>query len=277
MREGCGDDFLAIAWLYPGQELEVIPALHSRTVKPGWPATCANDSDCDDGVWCNGKLHYYHQCPFFTPQGGVQTNVKDKCRVSQSGEEICSDNVCEFGRRVFCSDGLLCTDDICNESTRSCEYPTTDCLSLDDPCATDQCIETLGGCQFTCGAILETWTGIVGFDVADLVTGTNNFADDPSRTERLGSLLEAPYTINEIDYGSRMKGWLILPVTGNYVFWIASDDAGEHWLSSDDNPDNKILRCYQLWATCEWDKYTEQKSTSIALVADEAYYFEVTP
>ncbi len=56
MKEGGGQDFLAIAWEYSDQELEVIPAAHSRMTKPSWPVTCANDSDCDDGVWCNGKL-----------------------------------------------------------------------------------------------------------------------------------------------------------------------------------------------------------------------------
>ena len=65
MLETSGSDYLAVAWKYPGQDVEVIPAIHSRMAKPGWPATCANDSDCDDGVWCNGKL-YYHQCPIST-------------------------------------------------------------------------------------------------------------------------------------------------------------------------------------------------------------------
>ena len=59
MKEGGGGDFLAIAWQYPGQELEVVPATYSRVTRPGWPVTCSNDSDCDDGVWCNGKLCYF--------------------------------------------------------------------------------------------------------------------------------------------------------------------------------------------------------------------------
>ncbi len=196
----------------------------------------------------------------------------------QIGDEICRANVCEFGTRQTCSDGLSCTDDNCNELTRSCENPTTDCLSLGDPCATDQCIESFSGCQFSCGAMLETWTGISGGSISDLSIGTNFFTVAPNSTERLGSLLEAPYTVDEL-YGSRMKGWLMPPVTGDYVFWIASDDAGELWLSSDDNPDNKVRICYQWWATeipREWTKYSEQQSLSIALVAGEAYYFEVT-
>ena len=56
MKEGGGNDNLAIAWLIPGQEsVEVIPANYSAMTRPGWPVTCTNDLECDDGVWCNGK------------------------------------------------------------------------------------------------------------------------------------------------------------------------------------------------------------------------------
>ena len=123
---------------------------------------------------------------------------------------------------------------------------------------------------------METWTDIAGDDISisDLMSGTNNLADSPSRTERLGYILEALSNSDEY-YGSRMKGWLIPPVTGNYVFWIASDNAGELWLSSDDHPDNKVLRCFvkDFTGSREWYKYPEQESKSISLVAGEAYYF----
>ena len=65
MMDVDSDDNLAIAWQYPSQVLEVIPAWYSRTIKPGWPATCALDSDCDDGLWCNGKLWYHWYFFFF--------------------------------------------------------------------------------------------------------------------------------------------------------------------------------------------------------------------
>ena len=58
VKESYGVDNLAIAWQYPGQLLDVIPAWYSRTARPGWPVTCAVDSDCDDGVWCNGMLYH---------------------------------------------------------------------------------------------------------------------------------------------------------------------------------------------------------------------------
>ncbi len=50
---------MSIAWEYSDQELEVIPAYYSRITRPAWPATCELDSECDDGVWCNGKLSYH--------------------------------------------------------------------------------------------------------------------------------------------------------------------------------------------------------------------------
>jgi hypothetical protein len=187
-------------------------------------------------------------------------------------------NVCQFAEKRACSDGLSCTDDVCNESNKTCENPTIDCLLSDDPCATDQCVESLGGCQFSCGATLETWTGIRGYTIDELMSGTNNFEYTPSATERLGSLLETPAKTDD-NYGSRMKGWLMPPVTGKYVFWIASDDNGELWLSPNDHPENKVRVCYVPVATGarEWTKYPEQKSAFIPLVAGEAYYFEVRP
>ena len=38
------------------------------------------------------------------------------------------------------------------------------------------------------------------------------------------------------DYGTRLTGFLIPPVTGDYVFHIASDDQSLFFLSSDDDP-----------------------------------------
>jgi xyloglucan-specific exo-beta-1,4-glucanase len=110
------------------------------------------------------------------------------------------------------------------------------------------------------------------------MSGTNNLENTPIRTECLGSLLEAPVTTDD-NFGSRMKGWLMPPVTGDYLFWITSDDQGRLWLSSDDNPDNMVLVCFapQAVGVGEWTKYVEQKSTFIPLVAGKAYYFEVRP
>jgi hypothetical protein len=56
--------------------------------------------------------------------------------------------------------------------------------------------------------------------------GTNNLANTSDKSEHLVSLLEAPTNAGN-DFGSRMSGWLMPPVTGSYEFWIASDDHEE--------------------------------------------------
>jgi hypothetical protein len=55
---------------------------------------------------------------------------------------------------------------------------------------------------------------------------------------RYGELLELN-TFDEFEgYGARLRGWLVPPVSGNYTFYIAADDNGELWLSTDANPAN---------------------------------------
>src|SRR5262249_37526348 len=43
------------------------------------------------------------------------------------------------------------------------------------------------------------------------------------------------------NYGQRMRGYLVPPITGDYIFWLASDDGGELFLSMDESPVNKKL------------------------------------
>ena len=194
-----------------------------------------------------------------------------------SGDETCSNaGLCQFGAHQTCFDGLLCTYDICNELTDSCENPVANCSKSNDPCASDQCVESLGGCQFTCGATLETWTDIDGGVIPDLISGTNNFAIAPDMIERLGNLLETESSVGN-RYGVRMKGWLVPPVSGSYRFWISSDDSGEFWLSIDDDPANLVMICFQPYASPsrDWFYWREQQSELISLVAGQAYYFEV--
>ncbi len=66
-------------------------------------------------------------------------------------------------------------------------------------------------------------------------------------------------------------------VTGSYEFFIASDEQGEFWLSSTDNPANKIRRFYQPTAVSPlfFTVFPEQKSLPFLLIAVQAYYYEV--
>jgi hypothetical protein len=169
MKQSVGWDFLAIAWQYPGQELQVIPAKRLRITNPS----------------------------------------------------IC----------------------------------------LDSNCSTN----------------LETWMGISGNTFVNLMVGTNDFENTPNRMEHLSSLLEI--LADQCDnYGIPMTGWLLPPASGSYLFWIASNDASEFWLSSDEDQATKdlVCNCSSSVGYREWDWFTQQKSVRIQLGAGLAYYFEVS-
>ncbi len=74
-----------------------------------------------------------------------------------------------------------------------------------------------------------------------------------------------------------MKGWLMPPITGDYIFSIAADDTGEFWLSADDDPAKKARVCFVPGPVSRYyfTAYTEQRSASMTLVAGQTYYFEV--
>ena len=147
-----------------------------------------------------------------------------------------------------------------------------------NPAYADVTIELrcISDCASLAGATLDIWAGIDGWTIADLMSGTDSLAKTPDKSERLVSSLEAPSNVGD-NYGSRMRGWLVPPVTGLYEFFVASDDQGEFWLSSNDDPANKILICHQPSAVSPlfFTAFSEQKSSPISLVAGEAYYYEV--
>jgi len=78
------------------------------------------------------------------------------------------------------------------------------------------------------------------------------------------------------DTGARLRGYVTAPLTGDYTIYIAADDRGELWLSSDDNPANRrqIALCYYWVGLREWDVYQSQISAPIPLQAGQRYYLE---
>jgi hypothetical protein len=104
--------------------------------------------------------------------------------------------------------------------------------------------------------------------------GNSNYPFNPSSTGLI-STFEAPTNVT-LNYGQRVRGYICTPETGNYTFWIASDDQGELWLSTDSNEANKKKIAYVTgWNyPREWTKYPEQQSVPIALSAGQKYYVE---
>lgn len=120
----------------------------------------------------------------------------------------------------------------------------------------------------------EYWTGIGGKEVADLVK-SEAYQGAPAGYELLPRL-EAPNLFAN-DFGERIRGYIVPPVTGVYTFWIAADDSAELWLSVDTSPARaRLIASVPAWTSIrQWDKYAEQQSFPIRLEAGRSYYIEV--
>lgn len=122
------------------------------------------------------------------------------------------------------------------------------------------------------GLLREVYTGISGSAVSNL-TSHPSYPNNPSSVNIVKGLFEAPANIGD-QYGQRMQGWIKAPATGQYVFWIASDDNSKLFLSTSANPaDTVMIAQVTGWTNVrQWNKYTQQQSAPVTLQAG-AYYF----
>ncbi|MBX7207142.1 MAG: DUF1349 domain-containing protein [Verrucomicrobiaceae bacterium] len=124
------------------------------------------------------------------------------------------------------------------------------------------------------GSILrEWWTGITGVLVSNL-TSAAAYPNSPTGNSQLTSF-ETPTDWAD-NMGQRVRGYIHPPVTGQYRFWIASDDEGQLFLSTSRDPGAKTLiaNVPQWSSSREWTKFPEQQSAVITLQAGQSYYVE---
>lgn len=129
----------------------------------------------------------------------------------------------------------------------------------------------------------EYYTNLTGVTLADLTNQARFLASAP---DVLAFTAQFESRTNWADnYGARLSGWLIPPVSGSYKFYLASDDQGALFLSSDADSAHKAL----IASEPQWNGYRQftngqnqasrsnppvNVSTNIPLVAGRAYYIE---
>src|SRR5258705_4825057 len=123
------------------------------------------------------------------------------------------------------------------------------------------------------GVLREVYLNIPGGTIADL-TNNSAFPASPS-LETIEPIFEAPTGFAE-NYGTRMRALLLPPTNGNYVFWIAGDDNCALYLSTTENPAQRVaIATVNGWTGVrEWTKEPNQQSSPIALAAGQRYYIE---
>jgi len=89
------------------------------------------------------------------------------------------------------------------------------------------------------------------------------------------TLFESPLNTGG-NHGSRMRGYVVAPQTGNYTFWIASCGESQLYLSTDENPVNRqaiawVTNCAGVRV---WTTEANQQSAPVTLVAGQRYFIE---
>lgn len=128
----------------------------------------------------------------------------------------------------------------------------------------------VNSCSATGTILREEWNGVQGNSVSDIPLNAA-----PHSSSYL-TILEGP-TNDGIHYGARIRGYICPPQTGNYTFYIASNDNSELWISADGMPANKSLIASVNGATQprQWNRYANQRSVPIYLMANKRIYVEV--
>src|SRR5712692_4622063 len=123
----------------------------------------------------------------------------------------------------------------------------------------------------TFGVYRQLWTGLSTTDgsVNALTNTTLNpiWPNNPNPAYTTIFLTFETET-NLLDgYGQRLRAFVVPPMTGFYVFWIASDASSSLFLSTDETPAASKLICFVSIGTGprEWNKEPNQMSLPVTL------------
>jgi hypothetical protein len=123
--------------------------------------------------------------------------------------------------------------------------------------------------------LVEYWHSIGSGGAVRDFTGNVNFPNNPMVKYYTNSPFELRSNYGD-NYGSRCRTLVVPTVSGDYTFWIASDDSSELWFSASSDAAKRTLIAYVSGWTDprQWTKYSSQRSALIPLVAGQACYME---
>jgi hypothetical protein len=121
--------------------------------------------------------------------------------------------------------------------------------------------------------VQEFWTSISGAELNELYDHPN-WPDLPDEIQLLDEF-NASRNYGD-NYGTRIQAYLTPPSSGEYIFYLSSDNEGTLRLSSDATKANasQIASVPGFTSYEEWNKYPEQSSSPINLIAGQPYFIE---
>ena len=140
------------------------------------------------------------------------------------------------------------------------------------------------GTIYTC---FETTDGVLKLSIWDGITGTDVAAifDDgryPNDPDFVGPL----FSFNTRDllpgngrnnFGGEIEGWITPAESGDYDFFLRSDDASELWISSDDKEANLEFQAEEVGCCGAFQEVGDDRTTfqPISMVAGRKYFVQV--
>lgn len=256
-KEGVGSDHLAVGWqlpdeslerpipgsrltLYGGEETHVPPQVNLLSPREGEifsaPATIAIQADAVDADGTITKVEFFN--------GGTRLATDISSPYLFNWQNVSAGN---YSVRVVATDNSGATD------SATVNIRVTEAQS----------------CVGAGHIMREQWNHVTGSLISSIPVSTA-----PGNTETL-TAFESPANIAD-NYGARIRGFICVPATGQYTFWIASNDKSELWLSTDSRPENKvrIAAVSRYTDVRQWTKYPEQESAPVNLIAGQKYYIE---
>ena len=125
------------------------------------------------------------------------------------------------------------------------------------------------------GVTRELFNGTSSTTLGDAVRGATPRSIDNALVTLEDNLT---YSDNTIE---RLRGYLTVPTTGNYRFWLAANNVAELWIANDDEPATLTRRAVVAapgTAVQSWSGNVAQpgqRSPWLALTAGQKYYYEV--
>lgn len=119
--------------------------------------------------------------------------------------------------------------------------------------------------------LYEYWDNISGSSISNL-TGNAAYPDNPTGRE---ILTRVDHNTRGDNYGARITGFILPPVSGEYTFWVAGDDQTQLWLSPSSDPAARVLIAQES-TYCSYQQFdgeAERMSAPIRLYAGRAYSF----
>ena len=145
-------------------------------------------------------------------------------------------------------------------------YSTTETVDV-------QRLPTLSSNYVAGEADYRVYTGIAGTAVSNLTSA----AKYPNSPDQVSNLTKLEGTYSGDSYGATITAYIVAPETGNYRFYIASDDTSSLLFNANGTDPAGAVQIASVpdWTDpYEWTYYSSQRSALIPLIAGQVYYIK---